>query len=105
VLNVVKINIASKNAVLCGFSLFANFNNGGATIPYPEPNEPMVGSHSVLLVGYDDSLQALLFQNSWGPTWGNGGFGFLPYRYVIERLARDFWCITKAEWVATKGFV
>ena len=46
--------------------------------------EPTVGSHAVLLTGYDDSQQRFSFQNSWGARWGNVGFGTLPYSYFNE---------------------
>lgn len=36
-----------------------------------------VGGHCVLIVGYDDSLGAWEFRNSWGSRWGNGGYGFI----------------------------
>ena len=32
--------------------------------------------HAVLLVGWDDSNW--IIKNSWGPTWGNEGFLYLP---------------------------
>lgn len=35
--------------------------------------------HAVLIVGYDDSLNAFKFINSWGDNWGNNGYGWLSY--------------------------
>jgi C1A family cysteine protease len=36
----------------------------------------------------------LIFCNSWGPNWAEGGYGYLPYDYLIAKgLARDFWTI------------
>lgn len=66
-------------------------------IKYPAPNEGFVGGHAVLFVGYDDKRQMLIFQNSWGTDWGEKGFGYLPYRYVNNNLAGDFWTIRQAE--------
>ncbi len=63
----------------------------------PFPNEQIVGGHAVLFVGYDDRLRLLKFQNSWGESWGDGGFGYLPYDYVEMGLADDFWTIRMAE--------
>ena len=39
---------------------------------------------------------ALLIRNSWGPKWGRR-YGWLPYRYVEDRLATDWWCLLKSE--------
>ncbi len=36
-------------------------------------------THSVMVVGYDDDLGAFKFVNSWGPSWADGGFGFIGY--------------------------
>ena len=43
---------------------------------------PVMGSHEVLVIGYDDASQRLLLENSWGPTWGDGGFFGMPYDMV-----------------------
>lgn len=39
-------------------------------------------SHSVLLVGYTETH--FIYQNSYGETWGDRGFGYVPYNFVIE---------------------
>jgi hypothetical protein len=54
------------------------------------------GGHAVVLVGYDDSRHAWKILNSWGPNWGDHGYGWIAYSawndlvrhaYVTERLA------------------
>jgi hypothetical protein len=35
--------------------------------------------HSILIVGYDDSKQAWLIRNSWGPKWGMAGYAWFGY--------------------------
>lgn len=74
----------------------------GYVIPVPgnntSVNDPVLGGHAVLIVGYDNAVKAdgqkagaFIIQNSWGAEWGDGGFAFLPYRYVEEGLATDIW--------------
>ena len=41
---------------------------------------------------------AFLIQNSWSEKWGQGGFGWVPYRYLTAGLAKDFWTLIDAEW-------
>ncbi len=63
-------------------------------IPLPKATEEQIGGHVVLAVGYDDAARQLLIRNSWGPDWGDGGYGTMPYDYVLNpQLANDFWTI------------
>jgi C1A family cysteine protease len=59
----------------------------------PSPSEPLIGGHSVCLVGYDDAKQTFKFINSWGPTWGDHGYGYLPFKY-LEGSGSESWAIT-----------
>ena len=40
------------------------------------------GGHAVLLVGYNPEKKVFLFKNSWGPNWGQNGFGFVSAEHV-----------------------
>jgi C1A family cysteine protease len=87
-------------------------------IPYPSNNDSVVGGHAVMIVGYDDNrivinyddnsstTGAFLIRNSWGTEWGEEGYGYLPYQYVLSGygLAQDFWTIVKNEWVDKDAF-
>jgi C1A family cysteine protease len=67
-------------------------------IPVPGKNDSMLGGHAVMAVGYDDSKQAIIFRNSWGSSWGQAGYGELPYTFLESRdLSDDFWCIQATE--------
>ena len=59
-------------------------------VPDPDSRMEFVENHAVLAVGYDDKTELLKFQNSWGERWGQGGYGYLPYRYFETRLL-DAW--------------
>jgi hypothetical protein len=52
------------------------------------PNAAPLGGHAFALVGYNDV--GFLVQNSWGTTWGKGGFATLPYEDWLES-AYDAW--------------
>lgn len=101
-----------------GFTLYMSSLEAAAKsgeIPMPKEGEKPVGSHAVLVVGYDSSKKiggngveettgALLFKNSWGADWGEAGYGWLPYEYLTRNLAKDCWSITHARWIETNAF-
>ena len=37
------------------------------------------GGHCICCIGYSDTLHAWLCKNSWGPTWGMGGYFWIGY--------------------------
>ncbi len=46
-----------------------------------EPGAPIRGGHAVLAVGIDDQNR-LIVKNSWGPWWGDSGYGYVTARYL-----------------------
>ena len=60
------------------------FDAKDGVIPMPRPEEPVVGSHCVTLIGFDRLHSGFVFVNSWGSHWGNQGFGLLPFEYFDE---------------------
>lgn len=93
----IKHCLANGYALIGGFSVPQNMisDECAATgvVKLPMPDEQIVGGHAVLFVGYDDTSEMLIFQNSWSTSWGNNGFGYLPYGFVEQGLADDFWCL------------
>jgi C1A family cysteine protease len=88
-------SLADGFTVVGGFSVPETIYNVGpdGIVPIPAADTPIVGGHAIHFVGYDDSMKLLKFQNSWGTSFGNKGFGYLPYWYVENGMADDFWTI------------
>ena len=63
-------------------------------MPMPD-SSPSIGGHAMLIVGYDLSHQIYIIRNSWGTTWGDGGYGYMPMAYLDAAGADDFWVGTK----------
>ncbi len=98
-----------------GFTCYSSLGSArDGKISFPQPSERVVGGHAVVAIGYDDNLQisngsvktkgALIIRNSWGTEWGEAGYGYLPYEYVLRKQADDFWVLLKNEWVNTGNF-
>ena len=65
-------------------------------VPMPSSHENCLGGHAVACVGFDDQKQVWIMRNSWGTNWGDRGYFYLPYAYLLNcKLASDLWCVTK----------
>ena len=114
----IKSFLAAGLPSMFGFSVFSSIEqaNENGKIPYPCRGERILGGHAVVAVGFNDDIKiknttcgvettgALLIRNSWGREWGDKGYGWLPYEYVLAGLAIDWWSLLKNEWVDTKEF-
>ena len=108
--------LAKGLPAMFGFTVYESIGAAKKTglIPFPDPKEEVKGGHAVMAVGYDNTLVikgngtrtkgAFLIRNSWGEDWGDGGYGWLPYKYLMSGQAVDWWTLMKAEWVDTGNF-
>lgn len=46
--------------------------------------------HALLIVGYDDEIQAFKFINSWGSDWKNDGYAWIHYNFFLEPSNTDY---------------
>lgn len=118
ILQRVKANLNASMPSMFGFTVYSSYTQATTCgkIPYPAAGESTVGGHAVVAVGYDDSMEitntnddstttgALLIRNSWGTGWGDHGYGWLPYQYVLKGDAIDWWSLIKGKWVDTNVF-
>jgi len=117
----IEVRDAVKRAIHAGFAVAFGFPvydslTESAYVPYPTENDKLQGGHAVLAVGYDDNVKieeadgtttkegCIIFRNSWGEGWGQSGYGYLPYRYIEEALAVDFWTVYQANWLEDGNF-
>jgi len=104
-LDQIKWMLAAGLPCIFGFTVYDSISNDG-WIPFPKQGDKVAGGHAIMAVGYDNQQGngALLIRNSWSTSWGHSGYGWLPYEYVLQGLASDFWCMSQAEFVDTELF-
>lgn len=81
-----------------GFTIYESFEGDDVAktgiMPIPGHGEKSLGGHAIKAVGYDDDRQVFIIKNSWGTSWGDGGYFYMPYSYALdENLSDDFWTI------------
>jgi len=74
----------------CFYEIFFVGNDG--LVPYPEKPDEVFGGHAICAVGYDNRTKLIKFKNSWGKDWGKNGYGFLPYKYIVDFLWDAWTC-------------
>ena len=85
-----------------GFGVYESFESEEVAktgiMPIPDKNEKLLGGHAVMAVGYDDEKEHFIIRNSWGLEWGDRGYFYMPYRFIInQKMCSDFWCIENVE--------
>ena len=108
----IKSLLNRKMPPMFGFSVYNSISQAlsNGEIPYPCDSDKGVGGHAIVATGFDDNKEienktcgkktkgAFRIRNSWGTNWGDGGYGWLPYDYILNGLAIDWWSILRHEW-------
>jgi hypothetical protein len=75
-----------------------NFVSVGSNGIINLPAGKSLGGHAICVVGYDDDMKAnghtgyFEVRNSWGDTWGEGGYCWIPYDFFNQRLDTGMPC-------------
>jgi C1A family cysteine protease len=98
----VKQALAQGLPVVIGFDVYESFESQAVAntglMPYPQPGEQLLGGHAVALVGYNDATQRFIARNSWGTSWGDRGYFYMPYRVIQDTtMSDDFWVINSIQ--------
>ena len=98
-LTVLKTALAENYPVVIGIKVYASFESDQVAqtgvVPLPRLREQFLGGHAVLAVGYKDDAQnngqgVVICRNSWGESWGERGYFYLPYNYFPSYVT-DMW--------------
>ena len=98
-INSVKIALLNNNPILFGFDLYESFYSNSVSLTgiVPMPNkltEQLIGAHCCIIIGFNDDTNKFKCVNSWSSNWGDNGFFYAPYSYLLDTdYASDFWII------------
>lgn len=78
------------------YSSFFSVKSDGLVPTPPLVYDEIMGGHALCAVGYDDIRKVFIVRNSWGSSWGENGYCYIPYEYLTSPyLAADFWAVIK----------
>ncbi len=95
-LDAMKAILSNRQTIAFGFTVYESFESdevaANGIVPMPSRDEKQIGGHEVLLVGYlRDEPNYGLVRNSWGDTWGIGGYCLMPWSLILDaNVALDF---------------
>ncbi len=92
----VKAALANRQPVLTGIIVYSSLLHlSGPNSVYNTYSGGSQGGHAVTLVGYDDNRFGGAFKviNSWGTSWGDNGFFWLPYD-GFSQVVSETWTLT-----------
>ena len=102
--------LADGYPIIFALKLYRSFEDHrrAGLVPVPTPREQRRedhAAHAMLCVGYSDRDQLFIVRNSWGPRWGDAGYCYIPYRYVIDERYNDgdTWVIRQIDELEEQG--
>ncbi|MBQ9242012.1 MAG: hypothetical protein IJ165_02085 [Proteobacteria bacterium] len=84
-----KLALAEGHPIIFGMALFQSFDRQRKKgfVPMPTSQDTSRGSHgnhAMLCVGYSDVDRVFIVRNSWGNRWGDAGYCYIPYDYMMN---------------------
>lgn len=75
-------------------NMYSSFGNGkNGVVPLPKNREINGGSHAMVIVGYNDGLKQFIVRNSWGTSFGDNGYCYMPYEYITNSSLTNYACV------------
>jgi hypothetical protein len=98
--------LAEGNPIIFGIYLFESFDRqrqpGLVLVPTDNDLEREQGEHAMLCVGYCDADEVFIVRNSWGPGWGDEGYCYIPFEYMMDTELNlgDAWVLRQKDRLA-----
>lgn len=90
--------LANRLPIAYGIPLYESFESEAVArtgiVPDPKRGESLLGGHETAIIGYDDGKGMFKARNSWSAKWGQRGYFWISYNYVLKS-GSDFRVITQ----------
>jgi hypothetical protein len=86
--------LATKGPIMAALSVDSTWSDAADTDGKLDTFKPntVLGGHAICVVGYKDDR--FIIRNSWGTSWGDGGFGYASTNYINEAFFAESYGIT-----------
>lgn len=92
-----------NDGVAVSLDLFAGWiSPPDGVIAMPTQDERSLGSHDILLLGYEPEGDMFHFANCWGESWGFYGSGEIPYDYLEDYVFECYGIYRSANFIQRK---
>jgi C1A family cysteine protease len=94
-IDILKTLLLQNTPIILGLKIDSKFksasqlNEDGIYI-YKEKENLGNLKHCMLIVGYDDSLNAFKIINSWGTEWANEGYAYVHYNFFLDQTQDNY---------------
>jgi hypothetical protein len=93
-----KAELIASNPVLCASRYDKSYWMNGVNYNKPayyiwdslSKNTSYDMGHAIVIVGYNDTVGAFKFMNSFGTSWGNKGYGWISYRNAAKAIREAY---------------
>jgi len=96
----IKAALVNRNPVVAGIKVYQQLMDlHGPDSVYNTAAGQNLGGHAVTIVGYDDNRYGGAFKviNSWGRSWGDDGYFWLPYSFAARDILSEAYVLLDAE--------
>jgi C1A family cysteine protease len=88
--------------IIFGFMVYPSFMSSSVAktgrVSMPDlKKEQTQGGHAMNIIGYNDEKQIFICANSWGVGWGDNGFCYMPYAYILNTSLASDLCFIRME--------
>lgn len=79
--------ISEGYPVAISLNIFDSFTPVEGFVPMPTADDITgeMGSHAMVIVGYDNDTRFYRVRNSWGRSFGDKGYCYIPYSYIENK--------------------